>query len=135
MSDDPSLSINDLINWLVENPDSLSSTNTDGHPAALVMLGMVELIRLMRNVGRGMETREQVRWPEHPDVLDRLWKEALGLHDHASKVFGAQKRYLNAARANAADPEVIDANEVRDANTKSGKFAHSYSTDYVDWAR
>ena len=87
------------------------------------MLGMVELIRLMRNVGKGMETREQVRWPEHPDVLDRLWKEALGLHDHASKVFGAQKRYLNAARANAADPEVIDANEVRDAKKRSTRMA------------
>ncbi|MGA2704615.1 MAG: hypothetical protein ABSH35_26410 [Isosphaeraceae bacterium] len=76
-------SFEDLIEAFVEGTVDFQFAN-DKDPFALFLRAMVELIRVV--LGRAIkaiDTRGDVRWPQHPEVLARAWKEALGLHDWA----------------------------------------------------
>ena len=118
----PLTSIEDLIGAFVEGTADFQVAN-EKDPYALLVRGLVEATRLIRSALKASTTRGDVHWPQNPEVLARTWKESLGLHDWAGAIAAALKRLLNAVKANAATPEIIDASEVREANKAMSRLA------------
>ena len=77
-------------------------------PFALLLRGLIELIRALRYASQVIEGRGKPPWPSNPEVLSRAWRECTSLYDWLQEIGNVAEQYVRVFKANTAWPEMVD---------------------------